>query len=134
MSEENIVKRTDENIKAVCKIMCECDFVNDDGVSHYAEIAGFKPNVKNGIKYLKISKKYTKATYCEALAKVLYKEPPTEIERDKIVADLDFFLNSFGENTHTVVTYSAGLENALKQITGLTKNSQDGLKATAENT
>ena len=131
----NIVKATDNHVKAICKVMCECDFLQPEEVIHYAQIAGFKPEKdKAGNDYFRFNQKYNKETYIHELAKVLYIEQPKgELDRAEVVKDFDFFLNSFAEISHTVMRYWNGLESAL-MTTNLSAKHQDGLKGTGEST
>jgi len=131
----NIVKATDNNVKAICKVMCECDFLQPDEVIHYAQIAGFKPEKdKAGNDYFRFNQKHTKATYLHELAKVLYIEPLSgDLDRAQVLKDFDFFLNSFGETSHTVMRYWSGLESVLMTTNPQAKY-QDGLKGTGEST
>jgi hypothetical protein len=129
-----IKKTTDTNIKAVCRVMCECDFLSPDQIAHYAKIAEFKPDVdKAGNEYYKFQQKYGKSSYIKALAKALYSEMPKgELERAKVIEDFDFFLNSFGELSHTAVQYWNGSTNVLNSLIQSIKPLPGGAKGTGE--
>lgn len=131
---DNIVKTTDDNVKAVCRVLCECDFVSMDEVVYWAQIAGFKSEKdKDGNEFYRFERKYNKSNYLKALSKVLFVEQPKEHVRADVVSALDFFLSTFGEVSYKHYSNLRRLDtNPILRAINQTETFQDGEKATQD--
>lgn len=130
---DNVVKDTEDNIKAVCRVLCERDYITADEKVYYAQIAGFnREKDKSGNEFYRFAEKYSKADYLHALADILFVEKPKDYTRSDVLKALDFFLNNLAETRYSVWRYWNGLEQSpiLKAISQ-TELPQDGEKGTS---
>lgn len=130
----NVVKATNDNVKAVCQILCERDYIDAQEIAYYAQIGGFTPHKDvAGNEYYKFEQKYTRANYYRALADALFIDKPKEIDRAEVISALDFFLTSFGETNYNAWRFSMqlGASPILKAL-NLTESLQGGEKDTSE--
>lgn len=148
--EFNLSSRSFANIQSVCKVMCECDFLSDQDVFHYAKIAGFQPEEVKGQKAYYFDKNWGKHNYLMALLPYLFQDAPTlwsvnkkpELKKKVIIGDtqisgeeamncfnaeeaysaLGFFLSCIGETLHDHSTFlnSLNLLQALQTSNGQT--------------
>lgn len=102
--EYNVVKASLQNIKNVCGVLVRCNFISAQETVHYAQIAGFEPDVNDkGEKTFTFDKNLDKEGYYKEIMPVLFKEKPEFTEQADLAVlkdALNFFFTSFGEHTH----------------------------------
>ena len=118
-----LVKRTNNNIGNVCRVMAAITGLDGEDISYYEQLGGIETQ----------DKVYTAATYPAALAEVLFVGFPKIITRDskgikvndkfgaldreEVIRAFDFFLNCFGAMSHTAnATYN--LSKAIQSLRG----------------
>lgn len=133
--EYTLRKPTHNAVQDVCRVMCERDDLETIDKYHYAKIAGF-PTEKDsaGNEYIEMPIKYTKATYCDALANALFESRPKfdGVDRSVIHEAFGFFLNSFGETSHDVAKFYRTLDIAhnIPKLYSILNSLDDGNKDT----